>query len=152
MTDPTTAEFTITRMLDAPRDLVWRAWTEEDELTHWLHPGPLSTPRESLSFDVREGGRLQYTMVYDETGDEFPAGGVFLEVVPIERLVFTWSQPADKSDRAPIATVTFAERGDQTEMVFTLRGAAGQPGDEGVYDGWDSAFDNLSTYLADRHS
>lgn len=146
MTD-TTAEFTLTRTLDAPRDLVWRAWTDEDELTHWLHPGPLSTPRESVSFDVREGGRLQYTMVYDETGDEFPAGGVFLEVVPPERLVFTWSQPADFSDNAPVATLTLAERGEQTEMVFTLRGAAGHAGDEGVYDGWDSAFDNLATYL-----
>lgn len=52
-----------------------------------------STPLETISFDVREGGRYRYTMVNIETGEEFPTGGVFLEVVPFERLVFTWGYP-----------------------------------------------------------
>ncbi len=58
-------EFTITRTLNARRELVWRAWTEEKELAAWLP----STPLETISFDVREGGRYRYTMVNIETGE-----------------------------------------------------------------------------------
>lgn len=52
-------EFTIVRTLNARRELVWRAWTEKNDLAAWLP----STPLESISFDVREGGRYRYTMV-----------------------------------------------------------------------------------------
>ena len=62
---PSAAEFTITRILDAPRSLVWRAWTEEEELAHWLHPFGVST--DSISFDVRVGGHLAYTMTDEQT-------------------------------------------------------------------------------------
>jgi uncharacterized protein YndB with AHSA1/START domain len=90
-------EFTITRTLNARRELVWRAWTEEKELADWLP----STPLETISFDVREGGRYRYTMVNIETGEEYPTGGVFLDVVPFERLVFTWGYPDDPIENSP---------------------------------------------------
>jgi uncharacterized protein YndB with AHSA1/START domain len=90
-------EFTITRTLNARRELVWRAWTEKKELAAWLP----STPLESISFDVREGGRYRYTMVNVETGEEYPTGGVFLDVVPFERLVFTWGYPDAPIEDSP---------------------------------------------------
>lgn len=83
----TVPEFTITRTLNAPQDVVWRAWTEEAELAQWLRPFGVST--DSVSFDVRVGGQYTYTMINDETGETFPTGGVFLEVNPMDRLVFT---------------------------------------------------------------
>lgn len=49
--------------------------------------------QESISFDVREGGRYRYTMVNKETGQEYPSGSVFLDVIPFKRLVFTWGYP-----------------------------------------------------------
>ncbi len=61
-------EFTITRILKARPELVWRAWTEEKELANWLP----STPLETISFDVREGREYRYTMVNTRTGEEFP--------------------------------------------------------------------------------
>lgn len=82
-------EFTITRTLNARREIVWRAWTEKKELAVWLPSAPL----ESIYFDVREGGRYRYTMVNMETGQEIHTGGVFLDVIPYERLVFTWGYP-----------------------------------------------------------
>jgi len=85
-------EFTITRRFHAPRELLWRAWTEESELAQWLRPFGVST--ESVSFDVRVGGTYRYVMVNDETGEEYPTGGEFLEVAPLERLVFTWVNQA----------------------------------------------------------
>lgn len=151
MNEPTPApEFTITRTLDAPRELVWRAWTEEKELAHWLYPNGVRTPPESIAFDVRKGGRYSYTMIAANTGEEFPTGGVFLEVLPVERLAFTWARPEDPVEGSPVATVTLTARGDRTEMVFHLRGVAGRPGDGDVYDGWDEALANLAAHLSDH--
>ena len=139
------AEFTITRVLDAPRSLVWRAWTEEEELAHWLHPFDVST--DSISFDVQVGGRLAYTMTDEQTGQTFPTGGVFLEVQPMDRLAFTWGDPQDSVESAPVITLTFTERGEQTELVLHLRGIAGEPGDGFVYDGCDEALTNFALHV-----
>jgi len=139
-----TPEFTITRTLNARRELVWRAWTEQKELAAWLP----STPLESISFDVREGGHYRYTMVNNKTGEEYLTGGVFLDVVPFERLVFTWGHPNDPD--SPVVTLTLTEQGDSTQMIFHLRGVAGHPGDKYFYDGWSGTFDNLATHLSDQ--
>lgn len=133
------AEFTITRTMNAHRELVWRAWTEEKQLADWLP----STPLETISFDVREGGRYRYTMVNIETGEEYPTGGVFLEVEPFERLAFTWGYPDAPVEDSPVVTLTLIEHGDLTEMIFHLRGFAGHPGDQYVYDGWSDTLDNI---------
>jgi uncharacterized protein YndB with AHSA1/START domain len=139
-------EFTITRTLNARRELVWRAWTEKKQLARWLP----STPLESISFDVQVGGRYRYTIVNTKTGEEFPTGGVFLEAVPFERLVFTWGYPDAPIEDSPVVTLTLTEHGDRTEMVFHLRGCAGHPGDKYFYDGWSSALDDLSTHLLEQ--
>lgn len=148
MTDATTTpEFTITRTLDAPRELVWRAWTEPEHLVQWLHPHGVSTQRESLSFDVRKGGKYTYTMVADDTGKEYPTSGEFLEVVEPERLVFTWGIPENPTVKDPVATVTFTSEGTKTRMEFHLLGVGGQPGDNNVYDGWSEALENLASHV-----
>ncbi|MFC5338407.1 SRPBCC family protein [Leucobacter denitrificans] len=140
-------EFSITRILEVPRELVWRAWTEESELAQWLRPFGVST--DSVSFDVRVGGHYSYTMTNDETGEKFPTGGVFLEVEPIERLVFTWGEPDAPIESAPVITLTLiAQDPQRTELVFHLRGFEGKPGDGFVYDGWDEALVNFSRHLA----
>lgn len=139
-------EFTITRTLNVRRELVWRAWTEEKELAAWLP----STPLESISFDVRKGGRYRYTMVNNETGKEYHTGGVFLDVVPFERLVFTWGDPDASIEESPVVTLTLTAESDRTEMIFHLRGFAGHPGDHYVYDGWAKTLDNLMTHLNEQ--
>lgn len=141
-----TPEFSITRLFNAPRETVWRAWTEESELAQWLRPFGVST--DSVSFDVRVGGTYRYTMTSDETGEKFPTGGTFLEIDPMDRLVFTWGDPETPTETAPAITLTFTEHDDGTELVFHLRGFAGQPGDGFVYDGWDEALTNLGHHLA----
>ncbi|QZY50608.1 SRPBCC family protein [Leucobacter tenebrionis] len=148
-TDTSTAQapqFSITRVFDAPPELVWRAWTEEAELAHWLHPFGVSTDR--VSFDVRVGGRYRYTMTNDETGEEYPTGGEYLEVEPFERLVFTWGEPDAAVATAPVITLTLTPQGERTELVFHLRGIEGKPSDGFVYDGWDEALTNFGRHLA----
>lgn len=139
-------QFSITRTFDAPSELVWRAWTEEAELAQWLHPFGVSTG--SVAFDVRVGGRYRYTMTNDETGQQYPTGGEYLEVEPFRRLVFTWGDPDAPVDGAPVITLTLIPQGQRTELVFHLRGHEGTPGDGFVYDGWDEALTNVGRHLA----
>jgi uncharacterized protein YndB with AHSA1/START domain len=146
-----TKQFTITRVFDAPRERVWRAWTDPDEAPYWLHPRDIRTPRESVDFDVRPGGRYRYTMIAAD-GAEYPTGGTYREVTPHERLVFTWGNPGEDDDEGvPVITVELAQHGDagdQTRMTFHLQGIAGAPGDQNVYDGWSEALDLFGERLA----
>lgn len=150
MVDQTTTQekqFTITRVFDAPREVIWRAWTDPDEAAHWWHPREVRTPRESVRVDLRVGGGYEYTMIAPDNS-EYPTAGEYLEVVEPERLVFTWGSPGDDRTEVPVITVTLAELdGDRTEMMFHLRGIEGKPGDGFVYDGWNEAFDALAEHL-----
>ncbi|MEE1929679.1 SRPBCC domain-containing protein [Streptomyces sp. TRM 70351] len=141
--------FTITRMLDAPRDLVWRAWTEPDEMARWFHPRGATTPREEVHVDLRVGGRYGYVMVADGTGERVSTGGTYLEIDEPGRLVFTWGHPDAAADASPVITLTFADLGAKTEMTFRLQGAPGQAGDGFMHDGWTSALDVLAEYAVD---
>ncbi len=147
----TAPQFTITRIFDAPRELVWRAWTERADAANWWHPRGISIKPGSVALDLRVGGRYAYTMVNDADGSEYPTEGVYREVAEPERLVFTWASPGDDDATAPVVTVTLRELpDDRTEMLFHLLGWDGRPGDENVYDGWDSAFDLLAEHLAEQ--
>src|SRR4030081_2298289 len=78
-------ELVLTRMIDAPREKVYRAWTEAELLKQWFAPLPYTTP--SATLDVRPGGSNVIVMRGPD-GNEFPNAGTYLEVVENERLVF----------------------------------------------------------------
>jgi uncharacterized protein YndB with AHSA1/START domain len=142
----TKREFTITRELAAPRELVFRAWIDPEHLTRWFGPRGLSTPRESIGTDVRPGGTWRATMVVDATGQEFPTGGFYLEVRPPERLVFTFREPG--GDAESVVTVELAGLGGgRTAMTFHQVGFTSEEARENVQDGWSSAFDRLTEHL-----
>lgn len=141
-------QFTITRVFEAPRDLVWRAWTERADVAEWWHPRGVTIKPGSIDVDTRVGGRYRYTMVAPD-GTEYPTAGVYRELDAPRRLVMTWGSPGDADDRAPVITVTLRELpGERTEMLFHLKGIDGRPGDENVYDGWASAFEVLAEHFA----
>lgn len=138
-------QFTITRVFDAPREVVWNAWTDPDEAAAWWHPRGIETPRESVEIDARPGGSYRYTMIAPD-GTTYPTVGVYREITPPSRLVFTWGSPGDADDELPVISIDLAVHGvdgDQTLMTFHVQGIDGAPGDSNVYDGWDSAFDLL---------
>lgn len=140
--------FTIMRHLKATPPQVWHAWTDPDAIAQWWHPRNTSTPREEVEVDAQVGGHYVYTMVNDDTGERVITGGVYKEVAPYERLVFTWGEPGADPDDTPVVTVTLQPEDDGTLMTFELRGVTGQPGDGFFYDGWDEALDVLEEYLA----
>jgi uncharacterized protein YndB with AHSA1/START domain len=141
-------EFTITRVFNAPRELVFKAWTDPKQLAAWYGPRGLSTPIESIELDVRPGGQWRACMVRDDDGTEFHSRGEYREVVEPERLVFTWA--LDRSGGESLVTITFTEHGDKTEMTFHQAGFA--TGDESmsVEEGWRSAIDRLTEHLTDK--
>jgi uncharacterized protein YndB with AHSA1/START domain len=135
----TVQEITITRVFDAPRELVWKAWTEPERLARWWGRRGWSTPLASIAMDVRPGGVFRLTSINDEDGREMPFEAVYREVVEPERLVFG------------AATVTLADLGDgRTEMVFhTKLEAPDEVRDEAAV-GLASAFDRLAEGLEAR--
>jgi len=139
----------VVRVFDAPRDLVWRAWTEPEQLARWWGPRGLSTPLQSIVMDVRPGGEFRLTMVSDADGTEFPGTGAFREVVPPERLVFAETANPGDPIAEMVAVVTFTDLGDdRTEVVLdvTLRTTADIR--DGAEAGWGSSFDRLAEVLA----
>jgi uncharacterized protein YndB with AHSA1/START domain len=149
----------LTRTFDAPREEVYRAWTEPERLRQWLTPPGGVAP--SAEVELREGG--SYRIEMQLMGDTAYLGGDYLEVRPPERLVFTWAwEPVNVEDantpetRAIAAvmndtgetrvSVEFRERGGSTEVVLshTLPTDAVREFHEG---GWTSSLDQLETVL-----
>ncbi len=142
---PPSAGFTITRRFDASVDELWAAWTDPDELQHWLHPRGVHTPPELIEVDLRVGGRYRYTMVSDATGDEYPTGGEYLEVSPPTRLVFTWGYPDASPAESPRISVELDADGDGCVMTFTIERLDAAHDD--IRTGWDQALDVLGEHL-----
>lgn len=140
-------QLVLTRLIDAPRDKVYRAWTEPELLTRWFAPKPWTTPRAEL--DVRPGGSSLVTMRSPE-GKDYPNPGVYLEVVKNERLVFTdaytsaWV-PSDKPFMT--VTLTFEDEDGKTRYTATARhwSAADRKAHEemGFHEGWGQCAQQL---------
>ena len=140
-------ELVLTRLIDAPREAVYRAWTEPELLKQWFAPKPLTTPVAEL--DVRPGGANLIVMKTPD-GQDMPNPGVYLEVVPNEKLVFTnaYTKAWEPSDR-PFMTVvlTFADEGGKTR--YTARALHWTVADRetheqmGFHQGWGLCADQL---------
>jgi uncharacterized protein YndB with AHSA1/START domain len=100
VTEATAQEITITRTYDAPRDAVWSAWTEPEQLVQWWGPPGWSTPLETVTMEVRPGGTFRLTSVSGD-GTEMPVVGVYREVVEPESDSSSTSLRSTPGTRAP---------------------------------------------------
>jgi uncharacterized protein YndB with AHSA1/START domain len=140
-------QISITRVFAAPRERVWREWTEPDRFADWFGGGDTQVPLASVSMDVRKGGAWRATMLVGPGRREIRWKGEYREVVAPERLVFTLS---DRPDEVyALVTVVLTDLGDgRTEMRFSQRG--GPPPDQWrrAKEGWSSFFDRIQARLA----
>jgi uncharacterized protein YndB with AHSA1/START domain len=137
----------ITRVFDAPRERVWREWTEPERFADWFGGPQSHVPPASVSMDVRPGGNWRLTMLFGER--EIHWKGEFREVSPPERLVFTVTDMPD-DDRREVVTVVFADLGDgRTEMHFEQRGHMPPEAYERTRDGWGTFFARIDERLAE---
>jgi uncharacterized protein YndB with AHSA1/START domain len=141
-------ELEFVRTYDAPRQLVWDAWTDPDQMARWWGPRGITTPRESIELDLRPGGRVAFDMVDDTTGARYPNSGTILEVEPPARLVWADDGFADGSGKGT-ATVTLTEV-DASTTTVTLRLVAdfSETVRAGAEQGWGTQLDKLVDYLA----
>ncbi|MGB6921093.1 MAG: SRPBCC domain-containing protein [Methylovirgula sp.] len=149
--NPMRRELTIRRIFDAPRGLVWKAWTDPEHLAKWWGPNGFTCP--VCEVDARPGGAI-YIVMRAPNGMEYPMRGVFREVVAPERLVFT-NFPVDASDLPMIdglTAVTFAERDGKTEMTLQTRAIGRIPAAAymiaGMAEGWGQSMERLTEFVA----
>jgi uncharacterized protein YndB with AHSA1/START domain len=143
----------VTRELNAPRDLVWNAWTEPEQIKEWLGMGKGLTI-ESVKLDVRVGGkfRLQQKMA---DGEFFTAAGTYLEVKAPERLIYTWDWEKDgggpafgelEGDETQV-TVEFRASGKRTQLVLTHEKFASAQKRDRHEKGWQSWIGRLAKFV-----
>ena len=139
---------TITRVFDAPRERVWKEWTEPERFADWFGGGEAEVPVSTVSMDVREGGAWRATMFAGPGRHKIHWKGEYREVVQPKRLVFTLSdQPGD--DRYELVIVVLTDLGDgRTEMLFQQRGHLSAKQYERSGQGWSSFFDRIAERLA----
>lgn len=138
----------IVRVFDAPRSLVFKLWTDPAHVTRWM--GPRGFTATHYRQDRHPGGAWRACLRRDEDGKELWQGGVLRELVPPERLAFTfaWDQEDGQPGHETLVTVTFAEEGGRTRMTFRQAAFASVESRDGHRGGWSSAFDRLDELIA----
>lgn len=155
---PAGQELLIARVFDAPRELVWKAWTQPERLKKWWGPKNFTAP--VIKIDFRVGGAYLYCMRSPE-GQDFWSTGVYREIVPMARLVCTDSFADAEGNVVPasqygmpgewplelLVTVTFEEVGGKTKMTLQQVGIPAGVMNELTLAGWNESFDKLAESL-----
>jgi uncharacterized protein YndB with AHSA1/START domain len=140
-------ELAITRIFDAPRDLVFKCWTEPEHVARWMGPrGFFSTV---LDYDLRPGGSYRFHMRAPDGNDHWQQG-VFQEIVPPERLVRTycWADANGNPTRPEtLLTLTFADLGGKTKLTLHQAVFESVSARDQHQGGWSSSLDRLTEYL-----
>ena len=146
-TEQAATELLITRVLDAPRSLVFEAWTKPEHLEHW-QGAPRGFTVTTHEVDLRPGGAFRVCMRSPEGVDHW-LRGIYREIVAPGRLVFThaWLDTQGKPGKETLVTITLAERGGKTLLTLHQTGFQSVESRDGHKEGWTSTFDRLAEYL-----
>ncbi len=157
MPDQNNKELTLVRVFDAPREMVWEAWTDPKLISQWWGPQNVTAPFDQMDVDARVGGNINIVMVAGKelgqmAGMKWPMTGKFTEVTKPEKLVYTATAIMnDKPVLLTHTTVTFEEEGGKTKMTVhilvtkTLIGSEGALA--GMKMGWTQQVDKLAEFL-----
>jgi uncharacterized protein YndB with AHSA1/START domain len=147
MTLPSEREIVITRVFNAPRELVWKAWTQPEHVAQWW--GIRGYNVAICEIDLRVGGRYRYVLQGDGNA-EFGFDGEYREIVPPERLVYTDGFEGMPGHEA-LVTVTFTQENGKTKLTSHshYQSVADRDGhiQSGMEAGMRETMDNLETYL-----
>jgi len=151
-------EIVITRVFDAPRELVWKAWTDPKHFKSWWGPKDYTCP--FCEMDLRVGGRYLNCMRSPE-GQEYWSTGIYREIIPMERIVFTDCFADEKGNVVPashyglspdfplemLVTVTLENQDGKTKITLKHTGIPTGPDSEGAQQGWNESFEKLAESL-----
>jgi uncharacterized protein YndB with AHSA1/START domain len=152
-------DLVLERIIDAPKELVWNAWTQPEHVKKWFTPAPWSTP--DCEIDLRPGGIFR-TVNRSPEGEEFTNVGCYLEVVKGERLVWTMAlapgfRPSKGREDVPVftAVISFEAHGKGTKytaVAMHLDEAGSKKHAElGFYEGWGTVTDQLVALVTRGH-
>jgi uncharacterized protein YndB with AHSA1/START domain len=146
--EPAERVLVITRILDAPRSLVFKVWTKPKHMVHWLGPRGFAT--RSCEMDVRPGGTYR-ACIRSPEGQDYWMQGVYREIVEPERLVFTFAWENEKGEPGyeTLVTVTFAEHDGKTKLTFHQAVFESMAERDSHREGWSECLDRLEKYLAE---
>lgn len=152
-------ELTITRVFDAPRELVFKAWTDPEIVKQWWGPKDFTAPYAKM--DLRPGGKYLNCMRSPD-GKDYWSTGVYREVVASQRIVMTDSFSDEHGNVVPashygmssdfplemLVTITFEEYQGKTRLTLRHAGFPAGPDRDDARQGWSESFDKLDEYLA----
>jgi len=143
-------ELVVTRRFNAPRDLVFRAWSDAEIFKRWWIPRSMPITMLSCEMDVRTGGSYKLVLSHPAAPEPMAFFGRYLEVEPPARIVWT---NEEEGDAGQVTTVTFEQQGDSTLVVILERYASKEALDEAIATGsinWNNeTFEQLDAVLAD---
>jgi uncharacterized protein YndB with AHSA1/START domain len=132
----------MTRTFDAPRRLVFAAWSSAEHLTKWFGPRGFTVP--SCEMDFRDGGVFRFTFRGPD-GNDYPFDGVFREVVDPTRIVYSGTIHGGVD---VLTTLTFDEKDGKTTLTVTQVYSAASDATRGAQVGWTQTLDRLGEYVA----
>lgn len=135
---------TLERRFAAPKAQVFAAWTQPEKLTRWFGPGDVTCLEAEI--DARPGGRFKIVMLGTD-GQRHEVGGTYVEVVPHDRLVFTWAWHS-MPERRSLVTVRLADDGPGTRLTLLHEQLADAATRERHGHGWTGSLDKLAAFLA----
>ncbi|HTM75706.1 MAG TPA: SRPBCC domain-containing protein [Pseudolabrys sp.] len=135
---------TIKRRFKAAPAKVFAAWTDPEKLKHWM--GGREIASVTAQADVRVGGRYRIVMQKSGDGEQHDVSGVYREVIPNERLVFTWAWKSTP-ERESMVTITFKADNGGTLMTFTHEQFFDEDARDRHQQGWSTSFEKLEKYL-----
>lgn len=137
-------EIVLTRLVDAPRGLVFAAWSKPENLVRWWGPRGFTLPECEIEF--RPGGRLRFVMRGPD-GKDYPFRGAYLEIVEPERIVFQGIIHNEPGHQV-WTTVTFAEENGQTSITVQQTYSFQSDATRGAPEGWKQTLDRLADFVA----
>jgi uncharacterized protein YndB with AHSA1/START domain len=142
--DTDLGEVLITRIYEAPRDLVFACMTTPEHLTHFWGPPGITTPLDSIVIELHVGGRFETVMVNDANGDRYPTSAIYVEIDPPARLVWSESGAAE----GMMTTSTFVDLGnDRTEVVIHQQNVPAYFRSPENQAGFNASLDRFAAYL-----
>ena len=136
---------TLNRSYPVAPEKVWRAWTEPEAIKRWWGPGAEQAV-SAAHLDVRVGGRFRIVFGGAE-GRDHEVRGVYREVVPNRKLVFTWTWPNSTPERESLVTITFRAAQGGTELEFRHEQLFDQTVRDNHQRGWSESFAKLERFL-----
>jgi uncharacterized protein YndB with AHSA1/START domain len=137
---------TLKRRLNAPAEKVYAAWTQPAQLVHWFGPSQTVAGSVHAEMDVRVGGGFRVSFK-TEDGEHHEVGGVYREVVPNEKLVFSWAWHTTP-ERESLVTVLIRSEGEAAMLTLTHEQFFDEAARDGHKRGWTGTLDKLEGYLS----